>query len=102
MCALLGAGANPLPDGPSKTPSTLLYPKPFQLSKCNKLGACTKAEVDTIWQKAVDSNTFPEGFSSFYWQQLWDAQEARHANPKAKPALADWWVTLCLNRSCTR
>jgi hypothetical protein len=94
-CVAAAAGADALPDGPSKTPSTLLYPKPFPLSKCNTLGACTSAEVDRIWQQAIDSNTLPEGFTGGYWQRLWEAQERMHANPKATPALADWWVVFC-------
>jgi hypothetical protein len=96
------AGADPLPDGPSNTPSTLIHPKPFQLTKCNKLGACTAAEVDNIWQQAYDSDALPDGFSIGYWRPLWEAQEKLHANPKATPALADWWVTCDCTYTCSR
>jgi hypothetical protein len=86
-------GADPLPFGPSNPPSALIYQKPFPLSKCNKLGACTADEIDKANDLRFQSNsgdTFPKDFNIGYWRQLWAAQEAKHANPQAKPQLADW------------
>ncbi|WIA36973.1 hypothetical protein OEZ86_008210 [Tetradesmus obliquus] len=90
---LLGAGADPLPFGPSATPpSALAYPKPHPLSRCNKLGACSAAEVQRIFDASWEGGAkFPEGFNIGYWRPLWEAQEAKAANPNTNPELADWF-----------
>ncbi|WIA16748.1 hypothetical protein OEZ85_013402 [Tetradesmus obliquus] len=78
---LLVAGANPLPFGPANPPSALAYPKPHPLSRCNKPGACSAVEVDRIFSGAK----FPEDFRFGAWHDMWRAQEAKLADPNAKP-----------------
>jgi hypothetical protein len=43
----------------------------------------------------MNSTNFPENSSRrYYWKDLWEAQEAKHADPQAQPVLANWWAPL--------
>uniref|UniRef100_A0A383W0I5 Uncharacterized protein n=1 Tax=Tetradesmus obliquus TaxID=3088 RepID=A0A383W0I5_TETOB len=83
---LLAAGANPLPFGPANPPSALAYPKPHPLSHCNKPGACSAAEVDRIRSTIYGVGApDPAPFDYSPWHDMWRAQEAKFADPNAKP-----------------
>ncbi|WIA36969.1 hypothetical protein OEZ86_008206 [Tetradesmus obliquus] len=88
---LLDAGANPLPFGPANPATALLWPtgSSHPLSKCNKPGACSFAEMQRLTGL---QRHFPKGFVYNSWRPLWEAQEAKAANPNMKPKLASWFL----------
>ncbi|WIA36968.1 hypothetical protein OEZ86_008205 [Tetradesmus obliquus] len=104
---LLREGADPLPFGYGTPPSALMNPKPHPLSHCNKPGACSAAEVDRIWNAAWTSGKpIPGDLVYGLWRQLWDAQEAKHSNPKWQqlqmqvPGLAALGLPQCQTSDC--